>query len=70
MQKRLETWNAREQKYFDSFRKNLADGIAHYKDLIPNLINESERYREAMRQELLALEQELVELVLPSMVPQ
>ena len=70
LQKRLETWNAKEQKYFDSFRKNLSDGIAHYKELIPNLINESERYREAMHQELLALEQELLEFVIPSMVPQ
>ena len=70
LQKRLETWNVKEQKYFDSFRKNLSDGIAHYKELIPQLIDESERYREAMHQELLALEQELLEFVIPAMVPQ
>jgi predicted PolB exonuclease-like 3'-5' exonuclease len=69
LQKRLETWNVKEQKYFDSFRKNLGDGIAHYKELIPQLIDESERYREMMHQELLALEQELIELVIPS-IPQ
>jgi hypothetical protein len=66
IQKRLDSWNAKEQKYFDTFRKNLQDGIAHYKALIPKLIEETERYRETMRIELLALEQELTEIVIPS----
>jgi hypothetical protein len=66
IQKRLDSWNAKEQKYFDTFRKNLQDGVAHYKTLIPKLIEETERYRETMRNELLALEQELVEIVFPS----
>jgi hypothetical protein len=68
IQKRLDSWNAKEQKYFDTFRKNLEDGIAHYKALIPKLIEETERYRETMRSELLALEQELVEIVFPDVV--
>ncbi len=66
IQKRLDSWNAKEQKYFDTFRKNLEDGIEHYKALIPKLKEETERYRETMRNELLALEQELVEIVFPS----
>jgi hypothetical protein len=66
IQKRLDSWNAKEQKYFDTFRKNLEDGIAHYKALIPKLIEETEHYRETMRNELLALEQELLEIVLPA----
>jgi len=68
IQKRLDSWNAKEQKYFDTFRKNLEDGIAHYKALIPKLKEESERYRETMRNELLVLEQELVEIVFPDVV--
>ena len=70
MQKKLESWNAKEQKYFDNFRKNLQDGIAHYKSLIPKLKEETERYRETMRNELLALEQELLEIVFPDVVPE
>jgi hypothetical protein len=70
LQKRLDTWNANEQKYFITFKKNLQDGINHYKGLIPILLEESERYRETMRNELLQLEQELIEIVIPSLVMQ
>jgi hypothetical protein len=66
VQKRLDRWNAKEQKYFDTFRKNLQDGIAHYKELIPKLIEESERYRETMREELRTLEEELLAIALPA----
>jgi len=45
--------------YFHEFKKNLDDGIAYYKTLIPNLANESEKYREKMREELLVLAAEL-----------
>ena len=65
IQKRLDSWNTKEEKYFDTFRKNLQDGIAHYKSLIPKLLEETERYRETMRTELLALEQELLDIVFP-----
>jgi hypothetical protein len=70
IQKRLDTWNAKEQKYFNTFKANLQDGINHYKGLIPKLLEESERYRESMRQELLALEQELLDIAIPSIVMQ
>jgi hypothetical protein len=66
IQKRLDTWNAKEQKYFSTFKANLQDGINHYKGLIPKLLEESEHYRETMRNELLALEQELIEIVIPA----
>ncbi|MCX6138439.1 MAG: hypothetical protein NTV54_13190 [Ignavibacteriales bacterium] len=66
MQKRFEHWNAKEQKYFDTFRKNLSDGIAYYRELIPRLIEESERYRETMWNELLALEEELFAIAVPA----
>ncbi|MBN1397645.1 MAG: hypothetical protein JXA06_06410 [Bacteroidetes bacterium] len=70
MQKKMESWNSKEQKYFDTFRKNLQDGIAHYKALIPKLKEETERYRETMHNELLALEQELLEIVFPAVTPE
>ena len=66
IQKRVDIWNAREQKYFSTFKANLEDGINHYKNLIPKLREESERYRETMRNELLALEQELREIMIPA----
>jgi len=66
IQKRLDTWNAKEQKFFDTFKANLQNGIDHYKSLIPKLLEESERYRETMRNELLELERELMEIVIPS----
>jgi hypothetical protein len=68
IQKRLDTWNAKEQNYFNTFKTNLLNGIDHYKGLIPKFLEESERYRETMRQQLLALEQELTEIVIPSVV--
>ena len=66
IQKRLDTWNIKEQKYFDTFKANLQDGINYYKDIIPKLIEESERYHETMRNELLELEQELVRIMIPA----
>jgi hypothetical protein len=66
IQKRIDTWNVKEQKYFNTFKSNLQDGINHYKNLIPKLLEESENYRERMRNELLALEQELTEIMIPA----
>jgi hypothetical protein len=66
IQRRMERWNIKEQKYFDTFRKNLQEGIAHYKELIPQIKEETERYRETMCQELCALEEELLAIVVPS----
>ena len=66
IQKRFDIWNLKEQKYFSTFKANLQDGIDHYKGLIPKLLEESERYRETMRNELLELEQELLEIIIPT----
>jgi len=65
IQKRFDSWNAKEQQYFSNFKTNLQDGIDHYKSLIPKLRDESERYRDTMRNELLELEQELKKIVFP-----
>jgi len=64
VQKRLGSLTAREQKYLSTFRANLQEGIAYYRSLIPRLLEETERYRETMREELLGLEQELLDAVM------
>jgi len=66
IRKRLDSWTAKEEKHFGRFRANLQEGIAYYKLLIPKLVEETERYREAMRMQMLELEQELLEIVIPS----
>ena len=66
IQKKLDSWSVKEQKYFNSFRSNLQDGIEYYKSLIPKLLEETDRYRETMRIELLELEQKLVDIIIPA----
>jgi hypothetical protein len=65
IQKRFDSLTAREQNRFNDFKANLQDGIEYYKSLIPKLVQESERYREMMREQLLELEQELMDIVVP-----
>ncbi|HTY35529.1 MAG TPA: hypothetical protein VMH23_00360 [Bacteroidota bacterium] len=66
IQKVLHTISEREQTRFAEYRKNLLEGIEYYKGLVPHLVKESERYRETMRMQLLELEDELIQLVIPS----
>ncbi len=66
IKKRLDCWTAREQKHFSTFQANLQEGIAYYMSLIPKLVEETERYRETMRLQMLELEREFMEIVLPS----
>jgi hypothetical protein len=63
--KKLDSFTAKEQKYFSEFTVNMLEGVAYYKSLIPKLSEEAEHYREQMREELLKLEQELLEVMIP-----
>jgi hypothetical protein len=65
IQKRYDSITTREQVRFNTFKSNLQDGINYYKSLIPELVQETERYREMMRNQLLELEQELMDIVVP-----
>jgi hypothetical protein len=65
IKKKLDSFTAKEQKHFSEFKANMLDGIAYYKSLIPNLSEEAEQYREQMRAELLKLEQELLDVMIP-----
>jgi hypothetical protein len=68
IQKRFDSISAREQIRFTTYIANLQDGIAYYKSLIPKLVEETERYREMMRTQLLELERELLEIAVPRAV--
>jgi len=66
IKKHLDSFTDKERKHFSEFKANMLDGIAYYKSLIPKLVEETEQYREKMRTELLELEQELLEIIVPS----
>ncbi|MDP2886882.1 MAG: hypothetical protein Q8P51_17895 [Ignavibacteria bacterium] len=71
IQKTLNSISEREQARFAEYKRNLLEGIDYYKKLIPHLVKESERYRELMWVQLLELEDELMQIVIPgSLVPQ
>ncbi|HLP16753.1 MAG TPA: hypothetical protein VK470_10875 [Bacteroidota bacterium] len=65
IEKQLGLITAKEQKYFTSFKSNMIEGIAYYKSLVPNLARETELYRETMKRQLQALEEELVNIIVP-----
>ncbi|HEX9658511.1 MAG TPA: hypothetical protein VGB89_16515 [Bacteroidota bacterium] len=64
--KKLDSFTAKEQKYFSEFKSNMLEGIAYYKSIVPKLSEEAELYRKRMHEELLQLEQELLELMIPA----
>jgi hypothetical protein len=71
IQKALNSISEREHARFAEYKRNLLEGIEYYKKLIPKLVKESERYREIMRAQLLELEYELMQIVIPCpLVPQ
>jgi hypothetical protein len=65
IQKTLDSISEREQARFAEYKRNLLEGIEYYKKLIPYLVKESERYQELMRAQLLELEDELIQIVIP-----
>ena len=66
IRKQIDSFTAKEQKRFSEFKANMLDGIAYYKSLIPKLAEEREKYREQMHEELMRLEQELLDVIIPS----
>lgn len=65
LKKKIDSFTAKEQKHFTEFKANMLTGVAYYKSLIPNLSEEAAQYREQMRGELLKLEQELLDVIIP-----
>ena len=56
---RLPTLTEKHMKYLEEFQKNLHDGIEYYKYLIPELVEETKKYKENMYSELQTLLKEL-----------
>lgn len=67
IQEKFECATAMQKKQYEAFKANLIDGVEYYKSLIPKLIEETESYRTTMCQQLLKLEEELLEILAPSM---
>ncbi len=63
MNRHLKDLNDKKQKYFQKYSDQLKQGIAYYKQLIPQLQNQTQAYREKMQRELAALEMKLIGLV-------
>lgn len=60
------SFTAKEHKYFIEFKANMMRGVAYYKLLIAKVFEEEEHCRERMREDLLKLEGELLDVIIPS----
>lgn len=61
---RVDFVNAQKEEFFTTFRANLIDGINYYKNLIPDIAEETEKIREKIQQDLEALEAKLMSYAL------
>jgi len=52
LKKSADNLTTKKVRYLQLFQNNLLQGIAYYKELIPSLKNEAERYLEEMKEEL------------------
>lgn len=66
IRKRLDSMSARDLKYLNSFAESLREGIEYYRSLIPDLVEETERYRDVMLGELLKIREELLSIIIPA----
>ena len=57
--------NAKQNKYLNTFKANLLDGIEYYYSIIPNLKKETEQYREKMIEELSAMRALIANMNIP-----
>jgi hypothetical protein len=53
----------KREKYFKSFQSNLREGIEYYKSVIPKLVEETDKYRSEMTNDLAKLKAEFETLV-------
>lgn len=65
IQKAYEAVSEKQNEYLATFRKNLQAGIEYYHSLIPKLVEETDQYRQKMKEEILELERELSQIVFP-----
>jgi hypothetical protein len=65
IRKALDAATEKQHDYLTTFRKNLQAGIEYYRTLIPMLVEETDQYRQKMKDEILELERELSKIVFP-----
>jgi len=59
----LQSLTDKKVKYFNRFREQMENGIRYYKELIPQITNQTEAYRRKMLEDLKELEARLGEVV-------
>lgn len=59
MEESVKTGSTQSEDFFYKFTANLLEGIDYYKEIIPEIVEESENAREKMREDIEALEQKL-----------
>ena len=66
VRRRIDSLTGKDRKYLAGFAATLQEGIEYYKTLIPKLLEETERYRKIMMDELLKYQEELAAIDIPS----
>jgi len=59
----LQPFTAQTEEFFNTFHKNLMDGINYYKNLIPDFIEETEKVKKKISEDLEMLENKLLSFV-------
>ncbi|MCL5267489.1 MAG: hypothetical protein M1469_05235 [Bacteroidetes bacterium] len=65
IRRRVDSLTVKDQKYLRSFADSLQEGIEYYKSMIPLLVEETERYKDIMLEELLQFQKELLRIIIP-----
>jgi hypothetical protein len=65
LKKNKESLTSKKVRSLQLFQSNLLQGIAYYKELVPMLKNETERYLEEMKEELFLFENIIKQMVIP-----
>ena len=59
----VEPFAQQTEEFFNNFQKNLIDGINYYKNLIPDFIEETEKVKKKISEDLEVLENKLLSFV-------
>ena len=65
IEKSLDELTVRQARYLHTFKTNLLDGIAYYKDLIPSIRNAAGSCLAGMNEDLCSIERSLTDLLIP-----
>ena len=68
VEKNIDEMTTKQNRYLQTFRTNLLEGIDYYKKLIPDFKKETEQYKERMKNELKSFQNLLSNINIPSPV--